>query len=225
MRGVILAGGRGSRMGGEVPKPLVPIGGVPLILHVLAQLRRQGIDDLLVVTGHRGDEVAAALAGTSARCIETPAAAGTGGRLAPLAGHLRETFLLAWTDGLWDIDLGAMAEQHKGAGRLATVALINPVSRYGVAEISGDRIARFREKPRLDSLWISAGVFIVEPPVLGRIAGPAASWEDDVLPGLASAGQLTAFRHRGFWAGVDTQAEAEAMSALCHPGPPPWGAP
>lgn len=241
MQAVILAGGRGSRLAAGCPKPLAPIGGRPVLWHVVRLLNAQGIDDVLVALGHHAAEIvralapAAGMAGTVVcdaaalglagrlRLVDTGTEADTAGRLARLRPHLgAAAFLLAWCDGLADLDLAALLAHHRRCRRLVTVAAVHPPSRFGHLVLDGDRAVGFREKPRLDDQWINGGFFVVEPEVLSWIAGEAASWERDVLVRLAAADQLAAYRHEGFWQCLDTVRDQEELEAVWRRGAAPW---
>lgn len=243
MQGVILAGGRGSRLAAAgCPKPLVPVAGRPLLWHAVRHLNAFGIADVVVALGHHADAVVRAFAPGAAgrpgpvRCdtaalglahrltlIDTGTDVETGGRIARVAGHLeRAPFVLAWCDGLTDLDIGALVACHRRHGRLATVAAVHPPSRFGHLFLEDDLAVAFREKPQLDDQWINGGFFVVEPEALAWIGGDRCSWERDVLAPLAAARRLAAYRHAGFWRCIDTPADLEDLAAVCRGASAPW---
>lgn len=243
MQGVILAGGRGSRLAAAgCPKPLLPVAGRPLLWHAVRHLNAFGIPDVFVGLGHHADAVVRAFAPAAVgrpgpvRCdttalglahrltlLDTGTDVETGGRIARIGRHLeRAPFVLAWCDGLTDLDLAALVACHRRHGRLATVAAVHPPSRFGHLRLEDGLAVAFREKPRLDDQWINGGFFVVEPEALAWISGDSSSWERDVLVRLAAARQLAAYRHVGFWRCIDTPGDLEDLEAVGGDGPAPW---
>lgn len=226
MKTVILAGGKGRRMGAGPPKPLTPIGERTLIEHVMSSFAAQGFDDFIVATGFRGEMLNAHLRRAAppfrVECVDTGEDTENGGRLLALRGRLRAPFFLTWSDGLWDVDLQALLSRHRAAAATATMVVVHPRSRYGVAELEAGLVTRFEEKPHLADRWISAGLFVLEPTALDYLPGPTAKWETTALPALAEDGELAAYRHEGFWLGIDTPVDAEEAEALLRAGRAPW---
>lgn len=250
MKVAILAGGRGSRLGGahgSPPKPLSTIGGRPVLWHVLQLYRRQEFNDFVIALGHRGDEVVAWFRGLAAadrrlalyldRAPSAPVEAGdwrvqlvrtgertaNGSRLLRLEPWLQDgTFFLSWCDGLADLDFRHLLAYHRSHGKMATVVAVHPPSRFGRLELVGDDVVRFQEKPPLVSEWISGGFFALEPSVLLELSRENCSFERGPLPQLAAKGELRAYRHESFWACLDTPADREDLEALWQSGRPPW---
>jgi glucose-1-phosphate cytidylyltransferase len=248
----ILAGGVGSRLGSETesrPKPLVDVGGRPLLWHIMQGFARHGLREFTVALGYKGEvikqyfadiarlhgHVSLSLRDNRLRrhgepvpdwdvdLVETGQRTQTGGRvlsLAPFLGDKR--FLLAWGDGVHDIDLDALLAFHAGHGRLATVVAVRPPARFGHLEFDGDRVAEFSEKPQAAEGWINGGVFVLEPGVFRYIEGDATPFERAPLEGLARDGELMAFRHHGFWQCVDTPRDLVLLKRLWDRGEAPW---
>src|SRR4051794_29419547 len=200
MDAVILCGGRGTRLRGEVPKPLVEVGGRPIVWHVARLLAAQGVRRFVLATGHRGEEVAAFAAaerwpdGVEVVCVDTGDDTPSGGRVHRLAGRLTETFVLAYADGVADLDLAALRAHHAG---LATMTVVRPRLPFGVAHLDGDdRVAAFEEKPVADH-WVNGGFFLLERGALGYV-GADSVLEREPLSRLAADGELRAYRHTGF---------------------------
>lgn len=252
MKTVILAGGQGSRLGSERmlwPKPLAEIGGRPLLWHLMNFYASQGFQEFVVALGYRATaikeyflhfgtcnhDVTLDLAtGTTivhapnptpwkVHLIDTGQRTNTGGRLKRVAPWLNpgESFFMTYCDGLADVDLGTLLRHHRSQGRMATLTAVTKRERFGLMTWNGDQITKFREKPS-DESWINGGFYVVEPSVMERISGDACSWESDVLPGLASAGQLSGYRHQGFWTCIDTAEERQEADALFSAESAPW---
>jgi glucose-1-phosphate cytidylyltransferase len=227
---VILCGGRGTRLRERtesVPKPLVEIGGRPIVWHVIQIYAAQGFERFLLATGYLGDQVARFAAeehwpdGVEVECVDTGLDTPTGGRVARLADRLRGgTFCLTYADGVADVDLGALLGFHRAGGALATVTVVRPDLQWGVAELAGERVAGFVEKPRSER-WINGGFFCLEPEALDRI-GADSVLEREPLSELAAAGELRAFRHTGFWDCMDTYKDAVELDDLWRGGEAPW---
>jgi glucose-1-phosphate cytidylyltransferase len=228
---VILCGGRGTRLqerAPSLPKPMVEIGGRPILWHVINIYLAQGFRRFLLLTGYRGEQLRAFVAGESwpddARidCLQTGTDTPTGGRLHRAARALEEErFCLAYADGLADIDLGALLAHHCEHGGAATMAVVQPELPFGVAHLDGDgSVLGFTEKPRSD-LWVNAGFFCFERSALG-VLEPDSVLERGPLERLAAAGQLCAFRHEGFWECMDTYKDAITLNDLWAEGRAPW---
>jgi glucose-1-phosphate cytidylyltransferase len=227
---VILCGGRGTRLRERtesVPKPLVEIGGRPIVWHVIQIYAAQGFDRFLLATGYLGDQVERFAAGerwpdgVEVECVDTGLDTPTGGRVARLRERLDGgTFCLTYADGVADVDLGALLDFHRAGGALATVTVVRPDLQWGVAELDGERVAGFVEKPRSER-WINGGFFCLEPGALERI-GADSVLEREPLSVLAAAGELRAFRHTGFWDCMDTYKDAVELDDLWRGGEAPW---
>jgi len=223
----ILCGGKGTRMreaGETLPKPLVEIGGRPILWHVMCLYASQGYSDFVLLLGYGADRIRE-FAGTcpwNVTCVDTGLDTPTGGRVARAREHLEKgTFCLTYADGLADIDLPGLVDFHKAHGRAATVTVVRPQNPWGVAHIADDgRVDGFTEKPRLDS-WVNGGFFVMEPAALDRI-GPDDILEREPLERLASEGELHAFQHQGFWDCMDTYKDNLLLNELWESGEAPW---
>lgn len=254
MKVVLLAGGLGSRLSEETqlrPKPMVEIGGNPILWHIMQMYARHGLDEFIVCLGykgyyikeyfanyvlHRSDLTVDLAAGTvsysrgedvprwKVTLVDTGADTMTGGRLKRV-GHLLpdgEPFCMTYGDGVSDVDISALVAFHKAQGLAATVTAVRPPGRYGATVIEGDRVVRFEEKPAGDGGRINGGFFVLEKNVLDRIAGPAMPFEEAPLTGLAADGQLAAYLHDGFWQPMDTLRDKNQLEELWASGHPPW---
>lgn len=231
---VILCGGRGTRLQEHtqaIPKPLVEIGGMPIVWHVIQLYALQGFRRFVLATGYRGELIerfAAAHAwpaGVSVECVDTGLETQTGGRIKrlepALAGAAR--FCATYADGVADIDLGALLDFHDGHGALATMTVVRPLLQFGVTELAQDgRVRGFREKPRSEH-WINGGFFCLQAGVLDYLESDSVL-EREPLQQLAADGQLRAYRHEGFWECMDTYKDAVALNDLWASGAAPWRA-
>ena len=252
MKAVILAGGLGTRLREETefrPKPMVEIGGRPILWHIMKHLSTFGIKDFVVAIGYKGDQIKQYFLNYETRnndftidlgnrdrivvhgdhgesdwtvtVAETGEETLTGGRIRQAAKYLDdEPFLVAYGDGLSNVNIASLVETHQNQGTLATVTITQPPSRYGVVHVVGDRVGAFQEKPRLDG-WVNIGYFVFDPGVLGYLDndGPL---EGDPLSALARDQQLSAFRHDGFWQPMDTYREASLLNDMWANGRSPW---
>jgi glucose-1-phosphate cytidylyltransferase len=228
---VILCGGRGTRLQERtqsIPKPMVEIGGRPILWHVLQIFLAQGFRRFYLLTGYLGAQVAEFVASeawpTDAEicCLPTGEDTPTGGRLHRAADALGgQTFCLTYGDGVADIDLAALLASHAEHGQAATMTVVRPRLPFGVAHLNGDGMVRgFSEKPRSEQ-WINGGFFCFEPAVL-ELLSPDSVLERGPLERLAAAGALRAFRHEGFWDCMDTYKDAVALNDLWANGAAPW---
>ena len=253
MKAVILAGGFGTRISEESdtkPKPMVEIGGRPLLWHIMKIYAHFGVRDFVICLGYKGyvikefffnyyhhmsditidlrtgqHEILSSQAEDwKITLVDTGPETLTGGRLKRVAPHLgRETFCMTYGDGLADIDIGAELAFHRKHGKLATVTAVQPPGRFGVLNIDSDqRVSSFEEKPSDEAGWINGGFFILEPEVIPYIDGDGTSWEKAPLSGLARDGQMAAFRHTGFWQPCDTLRDKRELEAIWAGGNAPW---
>lgn len=253
MKAVILAGGRGTRISEETglrPKPMIDIGGRPILWHIMKIYAAHGITDFIICLGYRGwqikeyflnyaqlsSDLTIDLATGEAQVlrpaaepwrvtlIDTGEETQTGGRLARV-GHLlrgESAFCLTYGDGVGDVDITASIARHRAHGRLATVTAVAPPGRFGALQRDGDRVAAFTEKPVGDGGMINGGFFVLSPAVLDRIDSDATPWEGAPLKSLARDGELVAFDHHGFWQPMDTLRDRELLQALWDEGRAPW---
>lgn len=252
MKCVILAGGLGTRISEEThlkPKPMVEIGGHPILWHVMKIYSAHGINDFIICAGYRGyvikeyfanycmhlSDVTFDLARNSMEVhhrrsepwrvtvVDTGEATMTGGRLRRVRPFLgSEPFCFTYGDGVGDVDIGALVAHHRMAGRLATVTGVQPPGRYGALILEGDAVTSFHEKPEGDGAWINGGFFVLEPSVIDLVAGDATIWEREPLESLARRGQLTVYKHRGFWRPMDTLRDKTQLEELWQHGRAPW---
>jgi glucose-1-phosphate cytidylyltransferase len=232
---VILCGGRGTRLQErtqEIPKPLVEIGGMPIVWHVIELYARHGFRSVLLATGYRGELIESFVAahswpaGLQVQCVDTGLQTPTGARikqLEPLLGRY-ERFCATYADGVADLDLRALLEFHARHGALATMTVVRPRLPFGVTELEEDgRVSGFQEKPRSEQ-WINGGFFCFDAAVLGYLE-QSSVLEREPLERLAAAGQLRAHRHEGFWECMDTYKDAVALNDLWASGAAPWRPP
>ncbi|HEX6781242.1 MAG TPA: sugar phosphate nucleotidyltransferase [Solirubrobacterales bacterium] len=227
---VILCGGRGTRLRERtesVPKALVEIGGRPILWHVIQIYAAQGFGRFLLATGYMGEAVAEFAAaerwpeGVRVEAIDTGLDTPTGGRIAALAEQLGgERFCATYADGVADVDLDALLDHHRGHGALATVTVAQPNIQWGVAELDGDRVTGFVEKPRSEH-WINGGFFCFEAGVHDYLDGDSVL-EREPLSRLAADDELRAYRHEGFWDCMDTYKDAVVLNDLWTAGRAPW---
>ena len=227
----ILCGGRGTRLqehAADIPKPLVEVGGLPVVWHVAGIFARQGVERILLLTGHQSGLVEAFAArapwpaGVRVECLDTGPDTPTGGRVHAAAERLGDRrYFVTYGDGLADVDLAALASAHARSGALATMTVVRPELPFGVAVLDDDgRVTGFREKPRAEH-WVNGGFFVFDPEVRAYL-GPDLVLEREPLERLAADGRLHAHRHDGFWACMDTYKDAVRLNDLWAAGDPPW---
>lgn len=253
MKTVILAGGLGTRISEEShlkPKPMIEIGGRPILWHIMKLYSHYGFNDFVVCLGYKGyvvkeyfanyvlhnadltvDLAKGAIEYHSTKhepwrvtLVETGETTMTGGRLKRVAKYLdpNEPFFMTYGDGVSDVDLKALEAFHRGHGKEATITAVAPPGRYGALEINDGRVDRFIEKPPGDNGLINGGFFVLNPSVIDRISDDETIWEREPLEGLAHEGRLMAYRHDGFWAAMDTLRDKNILEGLWASGEAPW---
>jgi glucose-1-phosphate cytidylyltransferase len=253
MKCVIVAGGYGSRLSEETqikPKPMVEIGGRPMLWHVMKIYGHYGVKDFIICLGYKGYVIKEYFANyalhmsdvtfdLSANSVEVHQSAAdpwrvtlvdtgvdvmTGGRLKNIAHHLDDgPFCFTYGDGVADVDVGALIEHHKAQGKLATVTAVQQPGRFGRLEIDGDVVKGFTEKPGdEDADWINGGFFVLDPKVIDYIDGPDISWEREPMDQLSGDGQLACYHHHGFWQCMDTLRDKNYLEDLWRNAQAPW---
>src|SRR5256884_5360008 len=252
MKAVILAGGLGTRISEEShlkPKPMIEIGGRPILWHIMKIYSHYGINDFIVCLGYKGYVIKEYFANYflhmsdvtfdiaenrmevhqryaepwRVTLVDTGQETLTGGRLKRIATYLDdETFCFTYGDGLVDLDITKLIQFHRSHGRMATLTAIQPPGRYGAVHIDRTRVTSFQEKPAGDGAWVNGGFFVLEPSVLEYIEGDHTSWESDPLVRIAGDDQLRAFQHSGFWQAMDTIRDKTHLEELWASGHAPW---
>jgi glucose-1-phosphate cytidylyltransferase len=253
MKAVILAGGLGTRISEEThlkPKPMIEIGGKPILWHIMKIYSAHGVNDFVICCGYRGyvikeyfanyflhmSDVTFDMANNQMEVhrkhaepwrvtvVDTGDNTMTGGRLRRVADYLanEEAFCFTYGDGVADVNIAEAIRFHKDHGKLATVTAVQPPGRYGALQMDGPRVAGFTEKPRGDGGLINGGFFVLSPRCIERIDGDPTSWEGEPLTSLADDGQLMAYEHQGFWQPMDTLRDKNLLEDLWQSGRAPW---
>lgn len=252
MKAVILAGGFGTRISEESvlrPKPMIEIGGMPILWHILKIYSHHGINDFVICLGYKGYIIKEYFANYFLHMsdvtfdmrsngfevhqkhaepwritlVDTGAETQTGGRLKRVLPYLdNETFFFTYGDGVADIDIDSELKFHREKGRLATMCATQPPGRFGAIDINDNQITRFEEKPAGDGTWINGGFFVLEPEVLNFIEDDSCIWERQPLEHLAKIGQLSAYQHHGFWQPMDTLRDKNKLEELWQTNQAPW---
>ena len=253
MKAIILAGGLGTRISEEThlkPKPMVEIGGKPILWHIMKIYSAHGVNDFVICCGYRGYIIKEYFANYflhmsdvtfdmacnkmsvhnqkaepwKVTLVDTGDDTMTGGRLKRVESYVKddEMFCFTYGDGVADVDISAEIAFHKKHGKLATITAVQPPGRYGALELDSDRVAGFAEKPRGDGGLINGGFFVLSPKCIDLIDGDETSWEREPLTTLAQRSQLMAFEHTGFWQPMDTLREKNQLEELWDSGRAPW---
>ncbi|MDO6764794.1 glucose-1-phosphate cytidylyltransferase [Agarivorans sp. 1_MG-2023] len=253
MKAVILAGGLGTRLSEETsvkPKPMVEIGGKPILWHIMKQYSAHGINDFVICCGYKGYVIKEYFANYflhmsdvtfdmkqnemvvhrkraepwTVTLVDTGDNSMTGGRLARVAEHVKDedAFCFTYGDGVGDMDISATIDFHKTHGKKATLTATYPPGRFGALDISGGKVNSFKEKPKGDGAMINGGFFVLSPEVLDYIDGDACVWEQEPLNRLAGNGELMAYEHQGFWQPMDTLRDKVLLEELWQAKKAPW---
>lgn len=252
MKVAILAGGYGTRLAEETeirPKPMVEIGGKPILWHIMMHYAHYGFKDFVIALGYKGEAIKKYMVDYCSlnsdltvdlksgkiqaeqgdkpdwmvKLVDTGTNTQTGGRIKRLAKHLgNETFMLTWGDGVSDVNLNDLLAFHRSHGKLATMTAVRPPARYGHLSIENSRITEFTEKPQTGEGWINGAFFVLEPGVFDYIDGDDTGWEKEPLERLARDGQLMAYQHTSFWQCMDTLREKYILEKLWQSGKAPW---
>lgn len=252
MKAVILAGGFGSRLSEETavrPKPMVEIGGKPILWHIMKVYAAHGIDEFVICLGYKGYVIKEFFANYhlhtcdlsfdlgqgdvqvhrsntepwKVTLVDTGESTMTGGRLKRVLPYVGdEDFCFTYGDGLADIDITALIAYHREQGAIATVTAVQPPGRFGAVELNGTRVRSFEEKPRGDGAWLNGGYFVLSPEVGRYLEDDQTTWEQEPLRRLTRERQLASFRHEGFWQAMDTLRDRHQLQALWEAGNAPW---
>lgn len=254
MKVAILAGGVGSRLAEETvlrPKPMVPIGGRPILWHIMKHYEHYGLNEFIIALGYKGEVIkqymveycqlnsdltvdmqsgkilnhanGRARVNWKVHLVDTGQNTMTGGRIKRLAPYVgNETFMLTWGDGVSNVDLRELLAFHRAHGKLATVTAVRPPARFGRLDLDGDQVVQFSEKPQIGEGWINGAFFVLEPQVFDYIEGDQTQWEKEPLERLAREGQLRAYKHSSFWQCMDTLRDKHLLETLWESGNAPW---
>ena len=253
MKAVILAGGMGTRLSEETtlrPKPMIEIGSMPILWHIMKLYSAHDVHDFVICLGYKGYVIKEYFANYRLHAsdvtldlekdameihrstaepwritlIDTGEETQTGGRLKRALRYVQadDLFCFTYGDGLADIDISALVKFHRDQGTIATVTAVQPPGRFGALEVEGTRVRGFSEKPRGDGGWINGGFFVLNSEVAGYLDGDETVWENEPLEGLARDGQLAYYRHEGFWQPMDTLRDKRHLEELWDTGEAPW---
>ena len=252
MKVAILAGGHGTRLAEETevkPKPMVEIGGRPILWHIMKIYDHYNFKDFVIALGYKGEVIKKYMLDYCKLCsdltinlkngdvkyhngdnidwkvqlIDTGLHTMTGGRIKRLAPYVNnETFMLTWGDGVSDINIQDLLNFHRSHGKLATLTAVRPPARYGHLELDGDKIDKFSEKPQIGEGWINGAFFVLEPEIFDYVEGDDTQWEKEPLENLAKDGQLMAYKHTSFWQCMDTLREKHILQKYWNSGDAPW---
>ena len=250
MKAVILAGGRGTRLSEETnlqPQPLVEANGKPLIWHIMQNYSRHGINEFIILSGYKGQQIREYFANFwlheaditfdlstpkqdihkirgfpwKVTVLDTGINTNTAGRVARLKGIVNEDFLLTYGDGVSDIDISSLVKKHKEHDNYVTLTAVNPLARFGALNLKGDLVIGFEEKPKGEA-WVNGGFFVITPKIFDYLGGDSMSLEYDVLPQIANDHKLGAFKHTGYWQPVDTLRDLQRLEQAITDGALPW---
>lgn len=251
MRAVLLAGGLGTRISEEShlkPKPMIEIGGKPILWHIMKVYAAHGVTEFIVCCGYKGylikeyfanyflhtSDVTLDLSNNEMKVhhrysepwkvtlVDTGQNTMTGGRLLRVRDYIDDTFCMTYGDGVADVDLTKLIAFHKAEGRAATVTCVQPTGRFGAVEFDGSKVSHFLEKPEGDGRWISGGFFVLEPEVFDWLEGDDTTWEREPIERLVQADQVSGYKHHGYWHAMDTLRDRIALEDEWATGKAPW---
>jgi glucose-1-phosphate cytidylyltransferase len=251
VKAVILAGGLGSRLSEETdlkPKPMIEIGGRPILWHIMKGYSAHGVNDFVICLGYKGYMIKEYFANYflhmcdvtfdiarnemevhqstaepwRVTLVETGDETMTGGRLRRVLSYVTEDFCFTYGDGVADVDIGKLIAFHRAQGTIATVTAVQPLGRFGSMVLDGERVREFQEKPAGDGAWINGGFFVLSPAVADYLEGDETVWENEPLRRLADEGQLASYQHTGFWQPMDTLREKLLLQELWESCKAPW---
>ncbi|MEO0453859.1 MAG: glucose-1-phosphate cytidylyltransferase [Verrucomicrobiota bacterium] len=251
MKVVLLAGGLGTRLSEETalkPKPMVEIGGRPILWHIMKIYSAHGFNEFVICAGYKSyvikeyfanyflhqSDVTFDMSDNSMEIhekrsepwkvtiVDTGDESMTGGRIKRIQPYISGTFMLTYGDGVGNVDISKLVEFHREQGKMATVTAVQPSGRFGALKIDQSAVTSFQEKPQGDGAWINGGFFVLEPGIFDYIDGDSTIWERSPMENLAAAGQLSAYKHSGYWQPMDTLRDKLALEALWDSGEAPW---
>ena len=230
MKAVILAGGYGTRISEEShlrPKPMIEIGGKPILWHILKIYSSYDINEFVICCGYKGEQIKEYFSKINSKSwdiqlIDTGLDTMTGGRLKRIQNHIDDTFCVTYGDGLSNIDINNLVAFHKEKKSIATLMAVHPPDRFGVLTLNGDYVSEFHEKHSGESSWVNGGFFVFEPEIFDYLQDDSTILERTPLETLAKENKLTAFKHNGFWYAMDTLRERKYLEKLWESQKPPW---
>jgi glucose-1-phosphate cytidylyltransferase len=230
MQVVILAGGFGTRLSEEtdlIPKPMVRIGNIPILQHIINYYLNFGHSDFVIALGYKSEVITeyfkgASNSGANIKLIDTGLETSTGGRIKKLENLLDEEFMLTYGDGLSNVNIDRLIDHHRRFGKIATVTAVRPPARFGTIEISNGVVSRFAEKDPQEAGWINGGFFCLSKQVCDYISNSNVSFESEPMNRLVEMQELSAFEHQGWWQPMDTLRDKRALESLWEQGDAPW---
>ncbi|ORX35371.1 glucose-1-phosphate cytidylyltransferase [Kockovaella imperatae] len=241
MKAVILAGGLGTRLAEETglrPKPLVEVGGKPILWHILKIYSAHGINDFVICLGYKGhmikqyfadylltcSDVTIDMNDCSVTLVDTGSGTGTGGRLRSVAKYLQgeRTFCMTYGDGVADVDLSALIEFHQSHGKAVTITAVQPVARFGALGLEHHKVLEFQEKPQDEGGWVNGGFMVLDPVAINAVTNDDEMFEQEPMERLVKEGEVQAFFHHGFWQAMDTLRDKQTLEKMWEKGDAKW---